>query len=101
LLALERRRIVHPKGLGLRRFSKWDYSRDLRPAKCGLIVILRVNNPRMSALGQKRTLKRHYPMSALPPKTNIRILFDHVIGSLMEKRGDVEAEQLGCCEINH
>src|SRR5215471_18111569 len=33
LLALERRRIAHPKGLGLRRFSKWDYSRDLRPAE--------------------------------------------------------------------
>src|SRR5215472_7068459 len=27
LLALERRRIAHPKGLGLRRFSKWHYSR--------------------------------------------------------------------------
>src|SRR5262249_46958839 len=35
LLALERRRIAHPKGLGLRRFSKWHYSRDLRPAKWG------------------------------------------------------------------
>src|SRR5262249_49880761 len=33
LLALERRRIAHPKGLGLRRFSKCDYSRDLRLAK--------------------------------------------------------------------
>src|SRR6516162_3945501 len=31
--ALERRRIAHPKGLGLRRFSKWHYSRDLRSAK--------------------------------------------------------------------
>jgi hypothetical protein len=35
LLALERRRIAHLKGLGLRRFSKWDYSRDLRLAKWG------------------------------------------------------------------
>jgi hypothetical protein len=33
LLALERRRITHPKGSGLRRFSKYDYIRDLRPAK--------------------------------------------------------------------
>jgi len=26
----------------------------------------------MSALGQKRTLKRRHPMSALPPKVDIR-----------------------------
>jgi hypothetical protein len=31
--ALERRRIAHPKGLGLRRLSKWHYSRDLRPVE--------------------------------------------------------------------
>jgi hypothetical protein len=42
LLALERRRIAHPKGLGLRRFSKWDYSRDWRPAKWGSIINLLV-----------------------------------------------------------
>src|SRR5262249_5965857 len=35
LLALERRRIAHPKGLGLRRFSKLDYSRELRPVEWG------------------------------------------------------------------
>ena len=35
LLALERRRIAHPKGLGLRQFSKWDYSRDLLPVEWG------------------------------------------------------------------
>src|SRR5215472_4887125 len=40
LLALERRRIAHPKGLGLRRFSKCDYSRDLRTAKWGLRINL-------------------------------------------------------------
>jgi len=28
--------------------------------------------PLMSALGQKRTLKRLHPMSALPPKADIR-----------------------------
>jgi hypothetical protein len=37
--ALERRRIAHPKGLGLRRFSKLDYSRDLRPEELGPTVI--------------------------------------------------------------
>src|SRR6516164_2674023 len=41
LLALERRRIAHPKGLGLRRFSKWHYSRDLRPAKWDSMINLR------------------------------------------------------------
>jgi hypothetical protein len=53
LLALERRRIAHPKGLGLRRFSKWDYSRDLRTAKWGSAVILRSSNlePAMSPMG--------------------------------------------------
>src|SRR5262249_16973948 len=53
LLALERRRIAHPKGLGLRRFSKWDYSRDLRPAKWGSGASLHGSNPEllMSALG--------------------------------------------------
>jgi hypothetical protein len=40
LLARERRRIAHPKGSGLRRFSKCDYTRDLRPAKWGLEVSL-------------------------------------------------------------
>src|SRR5215467_2427327 len=40
LLALERRRIAHPKGLGLRRFSKGHYIRDLRPAKWGSGVSL-------------------------------------------------------------
>src|SRR5262249_42723234 len=41
LLALVRRRIAHPKGLGPRRFSKWDYSRDLRSAKWGSMINLR------------------------------------------------------------
>jgi hypothetical protein len=35
LLALERRRIAHPEGLGLRRFSKCDYSRVLRRVEWG------------------------------------------------------------------
>src|SRR5262245_14125658 len=45
------------QGLGLRRFSKWDYSRDLRRAKWGSGAILHGSNPEppMSALGQKQT----------------------------------------------
>ena len=35
LLALERRRIAHPKGLGLRQFSRRYYSRDLLPVEWG------------------------------------------------------------------
>src|SRR5262249_46434238 len=34
-LALERRRIAYPKAQGPRQFSKWHYSRDLRPAEWG------------------------------------------------------------------
>jgi hypothetical protein len=33
---------------------------------------------RMSALGQNRTLKRLQPMSALPPKADIRLRRRHV-----------------------
>jgi hypothetical protein len=45
------------QGLGPRRFSKWHYSRDLRPAEWGSGVSLHGSNPDllMSALGQKRT----------------------------------------------
>ena len=50
-----------------------DYSRDLRPAKWGPTVNLHSSNsePLMSALGQKRTLRRVCVMSALPPKADI------------------------------
>jgi hypothetical protein len=50
-----------------------DYSRDLRLAKWGSGVKLHGNNLElsMSALGQKRTLKRLRPMFALPPKADI------------------------------
>jgi hypothetical protein len=50
-----------------------DYSRVLRLAEWGPTVILRDNNSQgpMSALGQKRTLKRRRPMSALPLKADI------------------------------
>jgi len=43
----------------MRRFSKWDYSRDLRLAKWDSMAILRGSNPEpfMSALGQKQTLE--------------------------------------------
>jgi hypothetical protein len=73
LLALERRRIAaHPKKR-LRRFSKRNYSRDLRSAKWGSAVILQGNNlePPMSALGQKQTCRFQLAMSALPPKAGI------------------------------
>jgi hypothetical protein len=42
-------------------------------SEMGRIVILRGNNPqdRMSALGQKQTLRGVRPMSALPPKADI------------------------------
>src|SRR6516165_10613048 len=73
LPALERRRIAHPKGSGLRRLSKWDYSRDLRPAKWASGVGLQASNPGQltSALGQKQTLGKVRLMSALPPKADI------------------------------
>jgi hypothetical protein len=32
----------------MRRFSKWDYSRDLRPAKWGWVLNLRCKNPEWS-----------------------------------------------------
>jgi len=34
-------------------------------------------------------------------KADIRILFDQFISALLEKWGHVEAEQLGCLEIDH
>ena len=49
LLTLERRRIAHPKGLGLRRFSNRDYSRDLRPVEWGSGVGLRGGTQKSSA----------------------------------------------------
>ena len=53
--------------------NRSDYSRDLRPAKWGSMVILHGTNfkPSMSALGQKRTSQRINVMSALPPKADI------------------------------
>ena len=61
LLALERRRIAHPKGLGLRRFSRRYYTRDFRPAKWDSGVSLQGSNsgPLMSALCQKRKCARY------------------------------------------
>jgi hypothetical protein len=57
-----------------------DYSRDLRLTKWGSEVSVHGSNPqlRMSALGQKRTLKRLHPMSALPPKADINERYCHV-----------------------
>jgi hypothetical protein len=51
LLALERRRIAHPKGLGLRQFSKRDYSRDLRPAKwCSEVSLHTFHHDRLAGV---------------------------------------------------
>src|SRR6516162_11638017 len=61
VLALERRRIAHPKGLGLRRFSKWHYIRDLRPAKWDSMINLRS----LSALGDC------FPLLASPPRATV------------------------------
>jgi hypothetical protein len=41
LLALQLRRMASPKAQGLRRFSKCNYSRDLRPAKWASMINLR------------------------------------------------------------
>jgi hypothetical protein len=72
LLALERRRIAHPR-LRTTRVSRWDYSRDLRQAKWGSGISLHGGNPEplMSALGQKQTSARRSLMSALPPKRTL------------------------------
>ena len=71
-----RRRIAAPEAqslCGLRFGIDGNYSRDLRPAEWGPIIILRGNNPleRMSALGQKQTWQPVGAMSALPPKADI------------------------------
>jgi hypothetical protein len=49
------------------------YSRDFRPAEWGSGVSLHGSNPEplMSGLGQKRTLTRFLPMSALPAKADM------------------------------
>jgi hypothetical protein len=64
-----RRRIAAPKAQGLRGQCR-DYSRDLRATEWGRTVILRSNN--LPALGHKRTFRSFRPMSALPPKADIR-----------------------------
>jgi len=60
----------------------------------------------MFALGQKRTLKRFRPMSALPPKADIlrwkkMSLFDHLVGAVQavsaaqtERRTDQRSSSL-------
>ena len=54
----------------------------------------------MSALGHKRTFKRPYSMSALPPKADIRRLFDHLIGTGDQCRRNSEAESCRCLETD-
>ena len=93
LLALERRRIAHPKGLGLRRFSRRYYSRDLRLAKwgqgsgCTAAILNRPcplwvkSRPRGTSnqcplYPQKRTSLRVIGMSALCQKRTLRLSRD-------------------------
>jgi hypothetical protein len=63
LLALERRRIAHPR-------LRANYIRDLRQAKWGSTVSLHGSDPKlpMSALGQKQTFRGAMCMSAPLPK---------------------------------
>ena len=64
-----------------------DYSRDLRLAKWGSEVSLHGNNPvpLMSALGQKRTWRLQFAMSALPPKADIpRLHHDVCFGPISD-----------------
>src|ERR1700751_2917997 len=72
-LMKSRRRIASPEGSGVRRLllTGCDYSRDLRSAEWGPIVIVRGNNSqdRMSSLGQKQTLDCRPLMSALQKRT--------------------------------
>ena len=51
-----------------------DYSREMRAAEWASMASLRSSNgePDVSALGQKQTCAAHKPMSALPPKADIR-----------------------------
>jgi hypothetical protein len=72
-LTKSRRRIACPKAQEHAK-SVAHYSRDLRPAKWGSGVSLRGSNPEplMSALGQEQTFSGQAPMSALPPKADIR-----------------------------
>src|SRR6516164_1223866 len=71
------------QGLGLRQFSKWDYSRDLRPAKWGSGLSLHSSNlePRMSALGQKQTA----PWQELSDVAAALVGCGHVSGLLMRR----------------
>ena len=102
-----------------RHRNRWRHYR--RPAKWGLAVSLRGSNPGtpMSALGQKRTLKRLHPMSALPPKADmvqhdcdVRFvpkadicgaancnLFDHFVGRGEQRRRNSHAKGLCTFEI--
>jgi hypothetical protein len=74
LLALERRRIAHPR-LRTTRVSRWDYSRDLRQAKWGSGISLHGGNPEplMSALGQKQTSARRSLMTLYPQSGHYRV----------------------------
>src|SRR5262245_28316827 len=50
---------------------------------------------------QKRTCAVQQPMSALGQKRTSCHLFDHLIGTVEQRGGDVEAERFGRFEIDH
>ena len=71
----------------------------------------------MSAVGQKQTFAAQNGMSALPPIADmcgatqhvrfvpkadmIPVLLDNLIGALLERQRDVQAERLRSLEIDH
>jgi hypothetical protein len=66
-----RRRIACPEAQD--HANNPDYIKDLPQATWGSEASLHGSNPEplMSALGQKRTLRRTHLMSALPPRADI------------------------------
>jgi hypothetical protein len=55
----------------------------------------------MSALGQKQTFAVHKPMSALPPKADMCVSFDHFVSAGEYGRRHSEAKRLGRFQIEH
>src|SRR5262249_42466296 len=74
-----------PQGLGSTP-AMTDYIRDLRRNGVQGSVARSNLEPLMSALGQKRTFTHIRPMSALPPKTEIRSYSIHLVGELLYRK---------------
>jgi hypothetical protein len=82
--------------------SMGNYSRDLRSAEWGLIVILRGNNPqdRMSALPPKADIGTPSCDVRFVPKADIRVLFDYLVGAGEQPSRHANAERLGDLEVD-